>query len=84
MTERIGPTEEMLKAMSGNEVAFVFLNPLNELYMSKVSRSRVFRLCCYVYYTAGCTSCSAIRHFITHHVSHCRHRCIPIRRMEEI
>jgi hypothetical protein len=42
MTARTGPTEDKLKAMSGNEVAFVFLNPMNELYMNKVSRSRVF------------------------------------------
>ena len=36
MTERVGPTEECLKVMSPNEVAFVAFCPFNELFLNKV------------------------------------------------
>ena len=65
MATRTGPSEDTLKAMSGNEVAFVFLNPLNELFINKVNRSCVLRQSCCSFYTSGCTSCSAIRRLVT-------------------
>jgi hypothetical protein len=36
MTARVGPSEECLKEMSPNEVAFVAFNPFNELFLNKV------------------------------------------------